>query len=169
MTYSETEKQAHIRELQQYLLSLSKVNKKLLAVPVSGIFDSQTADAVRTFQREWNFPETGVVDEIVWNAIVEEYRRLKHSFSPPESISPFRIPYYVVKPGEKNDLVYIIQLLMNSLADKYSNLPKVNLNGEFDMPTQTAVRRLQEVGGLSQTGNVDRETWDLLAKAFNNL
>lgn len=43
------------------------------ALPVSGVYDSSTADAVKEFQRANNFEQTGVVNLQTWNALAEEF------------------------------------------------------------------------------------------------
>ena len=169
MNYTETERKNHICELQQYLRTLAKVNKRLLSVTVSGVFDEETLQAVKAFQKECALPETGEVDTTAWNALVREYTRFRHNFSAPESLSPFRIPYYTVRPGERNALVSILQILLNALADQYENLPRVSQSGEMDVQTGQALRVFQQAGGLPPTGEADRNTWDLLARAFNSL
>jgi len=39
----------------------------------------------------------------------------------------------------------------------------------FDRETALAVRQLQEIAGLEQTGAVDRRTWDRIASLVNRM
>ena len=45
-------------------------------VPLSGVYGSQTADAVREFQRISGMEPTGQADRLTWLRLSDEYRRL---------------------------------------------------------------------------------------------
>ena len=52
MAYTEQDRRNHIRELQQYLYSLSFLDETLPRVIPDGIYGRQTALAVRAFQQK---------------------------------------------------------------------------------------------------------------------
>lgn len=61
--------------IQNALHELSSTYDKLEGVPQSGIYDADTANAVREFQRIHGLPATGAVDRTTWNAIADAYNR----------------------------------------------------------------------------------------------
>ena len=61
--------------IQNALHELSSVYDAPLNVPQSGIYDADTAAAVRAFQAIHGLPATGAVDRATWNALAEAYNR----------------------------------------------------------------------------------------------
>ena len=62
--------------LQHMLRELSANYSEAESVTVTGIYDRQTADAVRSFQQKNRLPESGSVDVPTWNAIADQYNFL---------------------------------------------------------------------------------------------
>ena len=58
-----------LRELGESLAELEKIE-------VSGIFDDNTARAVRLFRKQNGLPEGETVDLITWNTLVDRFNRL---------------------------------------------------------------------------------------------
>src|SRR5699024_7991692 len=52
-----------VRTLQYYLDIIAYFNPALQFIAINGIYDEATEQAVRSFQRFYGLPETGVVDE----------------------------------------------------------------------------------------------------------
>ena len=65
--------------IQNALLELAVVYEGLDAVPQSGVYDEQTAAAVRRLQAVFGLPENGAVDRTTWNAIADAYNRTFHA------------------------------------------------------------------------------------------
>lgn len=65
-----------VRQLQE---QLNRIRENYNAIPyltVDGIYGPKTAEAVKTFQRIFNMPQTGVVDFSTWYRISDIYVRL---------------------------------------------------------------------------------------------
>lgn len=62
-----------VRQIQQQLNRIAQNYPAIPAVAVDGIYGSQTAEAVRTFQRIFNMPQSGVVDYPTWYQISNIY------------------------------------------------------------------------------------------------
>ena len=62
-----------------------------------------------------------------------------------------------------------MQTYINYAADVYTVVPKVNVNGRFDMQTQNAVRIFQEVYGIPVSGTVGPLTWYELASIYEGV
>jgi len=61
--------------------------------------------------------------------------------------------------GTRSDPVRQIQAQLNRIADTYSALPKVAVDGSYGAGTADAVKTFQRIFGLPQTGVVDFSTW----------
>ena len=61
------------RNIQRYLRQLSYTDKDITAPPIDAIFDSVTADSVRSFQRKYGLEESGTVDNTTFEALYEAY------------------------------------------------------------------------------------------------
>ena len=76
-TYGQTGSQV---SLLQYMLSmLSQFNVAIPFVTIDGIFGNETLQAVLALQRDVGLPETGVVDEATWLALVNRYRGINET------------------------------------------------------------------------------------------
>ncbi len=62
--------------LQQMLRELSVYYSELARIVPSGLYDEETASAVRDFQMRNRLPVTGEVDPATWNAIADQYNIL---------------------------------------------------------------------------------------------
>jgi len=84
-----------------------------------------------------------------------------------EGIRPFPASdAYELSLGEQSELVFILQLMLNSLSLYYDS-PRIPVNGTFDTVTELAVKEFQRVNMLPVTGRVERLTWKRLAEEYN--
>ena len=158
-----------IRNLQRYLRTLSYFDDRIPRIPIDGMFDSATEDAVRAFQAAYGLPVTGRVDEETWNLLFARYEEERTLHDAPARIAHFpRLPEnYSVELGEQQFLVQIIQHALAELDTVYDWGFDIPLTGIYDEPTAAAVRIFQAKNGLPATGGVDRTTWNALANAYN--
>ena len=83
-----TEKDA-IKNLQTYLRAQALVDDSAILVPIDGIFDTQTKNALIDFQLKNNLAPTGVADRTTWELLYAQYLEILDSISLPEAIIPF--------------------------------------------------------------------------------
>ena len=164
----ENEREA-VRALQRYLRQLSYFHEEIGEVPVDGIFDRDTAAALRAFQALEGLPRTGKADLETWERLVAAYEASLESRRTPARMAYFpQIPEnYAVEVGEAQFLVAVIQNALHELSTVYEGLDDVPQSGVYDAATAEAVKRFQAVYGLPATGAVDRTTWNALADAYN--
>lgn len=55
-----------------------------------------------------------------------------------------------------------IQRMLVDIATIYQEMPKIVVNGEFDVQTKEAIIKFQEISGISRTGVIDEETYERL-------
>ena len=65
-----------VSAVQAMLRELQHARQELESVQITGIYDAQTADAVRVFQAYNFLPIDGLVGLLTWNAIADQYNRL---------------------------------------------------------------------------------------------
>ncbi len=66
-----------VTDLQTYLSYISDFYTDIPKIPVTGYFGSQTAEAVRVFQRLFGLAQTGAVGAVTWNEIAQQYDFLR--------------------------------------------------------------------------------------------
>lgn len=167
MAYTEEEKKSHISEIQKYLRTISQANGNIPTVIPTGVYDDKTAEAVRAFQKEYGLPVTGTVDRETWELLFEVYLAVQEYFDESAAIMPFPDSAYSINEGEKNYTVYILQAMLNTIAEYYSNIDSVTVNGVYGKTTTNAVKNMQTVTGEDCTGEVNYKTWNKLARLYN--
>ncbi len=165
--YSQNDRQEAIYELQHSLRFLSKHIPEIPTITPDGVFGEETENAVRAFQRLYSLPETGEVDKDTWYMILEAYLDMLEDKSPGEPVSIMPVEISAMKPGDRYDEVLLLQVMLKKLASRYKNLPEILLSGVFDGETESAVKALQKIFGLPQTGRVDRKTWNRISRLFS--
>ena len=69
-------------------------------------------------------------------------------------------PAYPLRLGSVGDDVRTVQIRLNRISNNYPSIPKIVLtDGIFGNDTEAAVRRFQEIFGLTVDGVVGRATW----------
>lgn len=164
--YSINDDSARIRDIQEMLRYIEKFGgEELLRIAPSGVYDEVTRDAVRKLQRQNSITETGITDERTFNLIKLEYDLLVSENSSPVPIDVFE--GYTISPGEKSDIVCILQIMLNSLREKYDFIPLLPLSGSFNSDTASAIVSFKTAKGMPPTPEVDKLTWDALAREYN--
>lgn len=118
------------------------------AVAVTGDMDDVTVQATREWQAVAGVPVTGKVDAATWAAAAEALGRL-------ESWAPEQRP--ALEIGDTGDDVRFLQRRLVEVG--YT----VEIDGRFRPSTRRAVRSLQYSAGLPESGQMDADTWALLA------
>lgn len=159
------------KRLQAMLRALSKwTDDPELAVAINGRFDRATENAVTQFQKKYFLPPTGDVNFDTWDAITQLYRTYENIYGQTEGIYPFPTsPDFVVTPGERSNLVYVIQIMLNELRRNYDSYGHLPLNGRYDLAMTRAIEEFQGALGLEVNGIVDRVTWNRMAEEYNAL
>lgn len=88
-----------VRTLQSYLNVLSLAHVSISPVTITGIFDGETEASVREYQQWSGLPETGAVDRVVWNSIVNSYKDVVSA----GTSRPVQYPGRMLKEGDADD------------------------------------------------------------------
>lgn len=131
-----------------------------------GIYGEETRGAVSEFQRRNALEVNGEVDLATWNILVLTYRSALVTSGKAEPLQIVLQPEQVIRSGDINTHIYIIQALLSALDRFYLGLPVVRVTGKHDAATTKAVVWLQERAGLPADGHVDKHTWRFLVHLY---
>ncbi len=158
-------------QIVQYLLSfIGTFNDFIPSVSVDGIFGQLTENSTRAFQRAYELPVTGIVDEETWNKMFSVYYSIVSAFPPDyagEGILPFQST--ILRRGSSDDAVKALQTYLAAISDVYTEIPKVSVTGYFGPETERAVVTYQNIFGLPPRGTVGPLTWDSIASLYSDI
>lgn len=154
--------------LQYYLATVAYFNPKVTVPAINGVFDAQTAEALSAFQREYGVPETGVADEETWNRLVSVYRGFIGSVAG-VGVSAEPFPGVILTLGSSGTDVEAVQTYLGVIAEVYTEIIPPEVSGNYDVATENAVRTLQGLFGLPQSGVVGPITWELIAEKYSEI
>ena len=148
-----------VRSLQTMLRVIAQEDNQQPSVIPDGIYGNQTIRAVTAFQRKNGLPVTGVTDQATWDAIVKVYEPALTRVGPAEPLQIILHPGQIIRAGDEQPNIYIIQAILQVLSDRYTSITPPNHSGVLDEATVYSVQTFQEIAGLPQTGEVDKVTW----------
>lgn len=160
-----------ITNLQKYLRRLAASPERANTIPLDGIFESATREALIDFQRQMGLDATGVADKRTWDILYKEYLDATRDEREMQGLYFFpSLPTgYTVAIGDTLTLVRIIQLLLLELRASYDIFEDVVESGTFDTATSDAIRDFQRINGLPETGEVDIRTWNRIVREYSNI
>jgi len=100
MSYTKTDQENHITELQTYLRGISFINPNIPRIVPDGIYGALTSGAVSAFQKEYGLPQTGETDRATWNKIYSVYQDVLEYYGEQERLAPFPSPGHVLMFGD---------------------------------------------------------------------
>ncbi len=160
----------NIRTLQNYLREIHYADGSIPLVIPSGVYNSQTSNAVRAFQQQNGLVPTGRVDYSSWQAIYKAYQAALETNAPPRRLAAFpNKKDYVMRRGEYSDAVAIVQFILRALANIYDSIKGEEPDGVYNDSTMEDIRNFQKAHQLPITGETDKRTWNQLADAYNRL
>jgi peptidoglycan hydrolase-like protein with peptidoglycan-binding domain len=157
------------RNLQKYLRQLAYFDPNIPFVPIDGNEGSNTTDALRAYQARRGLPVTGVADQETWEALYEDYLISLEEEAPPVGFSPFpsEPKNYALKLGDEGFPVSAVQYILEEIAVFFPIAP-VKVSGIYDDATRDAVSEIQVRYLLPVTGEVDKLTWNALARLYDS-
>jgi len=128
----------NVAKLQQRLMELGFMDND----EPTEYYGSVTQAAVKTFQRQNNLAQDGIIGPSTWEAIMDPSAK-----------------YYATQSGDQGEDIQRIQSRLYELG--YLATEDL-VTGNFGDKTVEAVKKLQEVNDLEQDGKVGRQTMNLL-------
>ena len=156
-----------IRSLQTMLRTIARIEPGQMNVMPDGIYGSQTAAAVRSFQRRMGLNPTGVVDQNTHAHIVRDYERAQVETAQAHPIRVTLEPGQVLRRGEGHPAVYLVQAMLTVLHDLVPSIPKPTHSGRLDAATTESLASFQTYADLPPTGELNKRTWKELSLHFS--
>ncbi|MBQ4238534.1 MAG: peptidoglycan-binding protein [Ruminococcus sp.] len=155
---------------------LNRIRRNYPAIPSidtnTSVFDGDTEEAVKAFQRIFNLTPDGVVGKATWYQIKRIYAAVKRlseltseGLTIPEVERVFRTNLRI---GDSGVEVEALQYYLAFLGYFYPQLPPIPINGFFDELTRDAVFAFQNEYGLPVTGEVDLNTYYTIERQYRN-
>lgn len=154
--------------LQYYLAVIGAYYEAVMPVEITGYFGEQTERSVKSFQRVFGLPQTGVVDRATRNDIFRAYQGIVESV-PPQYTYVALYPNTVLREGASGEYVKIIQQYLTYINRSYPNIPAVSDTGYFGPLTRQSVTAFQRQFGIDPSGIVGAVTWDRIAGVYSDL
>ena len=161
-------------EVRTLQLRLNRISDNYPSIPKialpDGVFSFDTENAVKRFQEIFGLTPDGVVGNATWYRILFLYnavKRLNELDSEGITLSEVTQQFPgATALGDSGYAVTNIQYLLAYLAEFYSEIPPLTLDGIYGPATESAVRAFQTLFELPVTGEVDLITWDALYRTY---
>jgi len=158
-----------VRGLQYFLAVVGAYYASVQPIEITGFYDAQTESSVRSFQRVFGLPQTGIVDETTWNDLYRAYIGIVESVPVDTDLAPVLYPGTILREGMTSEYVRIIQEYLSFIHETVPEIPAVSNTGYFGPVTKSAVLAFQRYAGLPETGVVGAATWDGIAGLYSDL
>lgn len=151
----------YILDLHYYLAVIACFDDSIPSVELNDEeYTFETYSNVLAFQEKYQLEQTGEVDSITWNKILEVYsyyiqmipNRCQYTFD------EFFSGRYLSLGMQGEDVLHLQQLLY-LICESTHEIPGVVISGEYDGLTEKSVRSLQRKFGLEDSGVVTATTW----------
>lgn len=156
-----------IRSLQTMLRTIASIEPRQMNVMPDGIYGSQTAAAVRSFQRRMGLNPTGVTDQTTHEAIVREYEGARIETEKAHPVQVTLDPGQVLRRDQSHPAVYLVQAMLTVLHDLVPAISAPTHSGGLDPQTAESLASFQSYAGLPPTGELDKRTWKDLSLYFS--
>jgi len=165
---------ADVRRIQN---DLNRIRANYPLIPAiwnaDGVFGLETQNAVMTFQRIFNLPANGVVNQATWNKISSIFTAVSRIAELNGEGIRYTIgqtpPNVTLSMGSKGQYVLEMQFLMNIIAAFHPSVPFVIKDGTFGESDRRAVTEFQREFNLPVTGNVGPITWNKLYAVYRGI
>lgn len=176
-TLEEGDEGEEVKKLQNMLMGIVHIYPKMPVITLNGRYDSQTTNAVKSFQNMMGINTTGIMDKNTYEKLkviydkkdqIKAIERIDFSnISNNDNLNPGSdSSYNVLKEGSKGRYVYRLQEYLRRVSLVNQNIPNIALDGIFGSETKKAVMSFQKEYGLEVTGIVNDEMWDKLYNEY---
>lgn len=159
-----------VRILQYYLAVVAQNVGLIPDVTIDGVFDRNTQNSIRAFQRVYGLPETGTFDETTRNELYNVYLGIVSTLPDHYAGVPVAMyPGYILSYGMHGNDIRMLNEYLSKLSTVYNGIPYVEIDNEFDFSTRNGVIAAQRLFGLNVNGFVNEYTWDEIARAYGDI
>lgn len=158
-------------QLMQYFLNvLSAYYDSVPAVDINGMLNSQTRRAIMEFQKTFELPLTGIIDDETWSIMFNSIQGILETLPPSAIALPALLyPEEVYREGSEGPNVYIMQQFLMFISTVIPDIPPVIPDGIFGPETTEAVIAFQNLYGIDPDGMIDENTWNRIVRTYRQL
>ncbi len=157
-----------VSQIQFWLDEISEFVQSIPSITVDGQFGNATKAAVEAFQSYAGLTVDGVVGQLTWDAIYDEYTSIVLDVTP-DITSPGQFPGTNLSIGSSGDDVKRMQFFLRIVARNNSSVPDLSVDGIFGVGTAASVTAFQGYYGLSADGVVGKLTWNKLYDIYTDI
>ncbi len=158
---------SQVSNLQYFLAVIGAYYEAVIPVEITGFYGTETENSVKSFQKVYGLPQTGIVNRGTWQDIYRAYLGIVESVPLEEDVILFQ--GRILKEGMSGEDVKRLQEYLSYINRSYPNIPAVNNTGFFGPLTRSSVLAFQRQFGLIQNGIVGASTWNEIAGLYSDL
>lgn len=162
--------------IQQQLNAIAVNYPNIIPIyPVDGNFGTNTENAVKVFQKQFNLKVDGIIGKATWYKINYIYLAVLKlaeltSIGRIENDRSGEYPGMVLREGDKGVAVQQLQFYLSSIATFDPAISPIDtIDSRFGQQTYRAVLSFQNKYGLTADGEVGRNTWDAIYRVYSNI
>ncbi len=157
--------------VQYYLSYISLFVPSVVEAALDGSYGAGTENAVKSFQRTYGLPETGIVDRVTFDRMESVYNSFVSQISFNYDLGrvlPF--PGRIIGEGAEGNDVRVIQEYLNYISNTYPEIPKTNPDGVYGPSTAEQIRAFKRVFDLpGESVRVNAPLWNAIANVYDDL
>ncbi|MBP5155004.1 MAG: peptidoglycan-binding protein, partial [Clostridia bacterium] len=162
-----SDKGSEVQEMQFYLRRISRFNPLVRPVNIDGIYDADTEESVKSFQRAYRMEVSGLIDEPTWNRIVDVYNGTVVNIEEPilaNGLTPY--PGTPLTIGSRGEQVEYVQRLLGEISGTFKIVPYTAADGFFGSGTERAADYFAAIFGFPRNGRVDEPLWNEINRVY---
>ena len=142
--YRQSDKEEAIKEVQEYLFFLSdKKYDTIKRIPIDGVFDKETEEAVIEFQLANSIEPTGIVDYETFTLLEREYSIAYENFSEKDYIiGDSQLP---LSENDQNEDVRALHTMINELRKTYHQIESVGTGAFYSSRTGDTIESIRKL------------------------
>lgn len=171
MTYFNITSDAYaIMQIQRILRDLELLDNEYSSVPISGVYDDETREAVAEFQSKYELEPTGIVDYDTWTLLHFIHKSSEFDRRGPRKVQlvPDR-GGFAIYPDQIDDIIYVIQYMLSTISVHYDDFGELAFTGIYDENTQNAIKSFQRKNLLNANGIIDGPTLEALFDEYEGV
>lgn len=158
-----------VYNMQHFLRVIGQTYNDFRPPIPDGIFGTQTEDAVKGFQKRYDMPVTGAVNNDTWDKIIEIYRGALIVTQPQCGTVLFPRGEHVIEQGDVSAFHYPIQAAMYVISGYYDNISGFDISDTHAGEVIKTVKQLQRVFGIEDNGNICANCWRHISRIYENI
>lgn len=159
-----------VRTIQYYLNIIAYFNPELNIITLDGIYGSETANAVKQFQKYYGLNPTGIMNTQTWNVLSRIYSETVEFLPDGYSGKYGKLyPGYFLTLGMSGQNIRDLQTYLALIGQNSDTLPEIPVTGYFGNQTKNAVTAFQKAFGITPNGAVGPITWNTIVKQYDAL